>query len=220
MLNKKKTLYTIFCTSGLRTNYYRTYSINLRIKDTSIPLEPHPIFLGITLDPKLNFKKHLESIETKLSSKVNLFKNIKSLRINHIKINTILFKSLIRSIFDYAFIILNCPTQRILNDLQKMQNRILRSLKYFPLRTKSIRIHSFFNLQTIEKRSLELLKKFSLAKRDHNLLQAELEDFKNNIYIKSRKLHTTFDKMLQITLPSRLGEPRYPPTRQQIYPSS
>ena len=62
----------------------------------------------VTLDPKLNFKKHQESIESKFASKINLFRKIKSLKINHVKINSILFISLILSIFDYAFIILSC----------------------------------------------------------------------------------------------------------------
>ena len=47
---------------------------------------------------------HLEKIEDKLSKKVNLFKKIKSSNINSIKINLIIFKSIVRSIFDYAFI--------------------------------------------------------------------------------------------------------------------
>ena len=74
LLNKKKTFFTVFCPAGLRKNYFRTYNLNLRIKDTLIPLDPHPTFLGITLDPKLDFKKHLEATVKKIAMKVNLFK--------------------------------------------------------------------------------------------------------------------------------------------------
>ncbi len=168
------------------------------MKDTLLPLEPHPVFLGITLDPKLNFKKHLESIENKIASRINLFRKVKSLKINQTKINSILFKSLIRSIFDYAFIILSCPTQRIMGNLQRIQNRILRIIKYFPPRTRIADIHAHFRIMTLSERSDQLLKKFTLAKQDHDLISSELEEFEDEIFPKNRRLDTTFDKMLRI----------------------
>ena len=187
----------IFTTAGLRANYYRTYNINIRLYDTFIPLDPHPIFLGIQLDPKLNFKPHLESIEKKLASKVNLFKKIKSLPINHKRINIILFKSLIRSIFDYSFVILSSSSQKIIGDLQKIQNRILRAIKYFPPRTKISEIHSYFKIPTIQDRSDHLLRKFTLAKINHDLITAELENHSMQPSTNSHKPLTTFDKMLK-----------------------
>ena len=75
-INQKKTFVTIFTNAGLKSNYFRTYDIKIRLGDTIIPLEPHPTFLGITLDPKLNLKKHLSSIVKKLTAKVNIFKKL------------------------------------------------------------------------------------------------------------------------------------------------
>ena len=163
-----------------------------------IPIDPHPIFLGITLDPKLNFKKHLETLLNKISKKVNLFKKIKSLKINHIKINSILYKTLIRPIFDYAFIPISSPTQRIEADLQVIQNRFLRAIKYFPPRSRISDIHSFFKIKSIKNRSAELLKKFTIAKRDHDLISEDLEEFENEIASRDRKFVTVFDKMLNL----------------------
>jgi len=197
LLNKKKTCYTVFCPAGLRKNYYRTYNMNLHIKDNLIPLEPHPTFLGITLDPKLDFKKHLEVVEKKIATKVNLFKKIKSLKINHIKINTILFKSLVQPIFDYAFIALSCPTQRIMDAAQKIQNRFLRAIKYFPPHSRISDIHSYFKIKSIKSRSYELLMKFTKSKRGHDLIAADLEEFQNEIAPRSRKYLTIFDTILR-----------------------
>ncbi|RNA02790.1 hypothetical protein BpHYR1_000057 [Brachionus plicatilis] len=42
--------------------------------------------------------------------------------------------SLIRSLFDYCFIILQSGTKNIRAEMQKMQNRVLRIIKYFPLK--------------------------------------------------------------------------------------
>ena len=142
-----------------------------------INCDRHPTFLGITLDPKLNFQKHLEIMEKKISSKVNLFKKIKSLKINHIKINSILFKSLIRPIFDYAFIGLSSQTQKIMHAAQRIQNRFLRAIKHFPPSTRLVDIHAHFKIKSIQSRSAEFLRKFTIAKRGHDLISAELEEF-------------------------------------------
>ncbi len=90
------------------------------------------------------------SWKKKIASKVNLFNKIKSLRFNHIKINSILFESLIRPVLDYAFIPFVSPTQRILDNAQKIQNRILRAIKYFTPRTLIADIHSHFKIKSIK----------------------------------------------------------------------
>jgi len=199
ILSKKKTFYTVFCTAGLRANYYRTYNLNLRLDGTWLPLDPHPTFLGITLDPKLTFTKHLEILETKMAKKSYLFRRIKGMKINSIRINSILFKSLIRSLSDYAFIPLSSPTQRIMKKLQSLQTRILRQIKYFPLKTRTSAILSYFNLDSLETRTAKLLAKFTKAKRDHDLISSELAIFKEKIHPTENKYRTTFDKMLGLT---------------------
>jgi hypothetical protein len=197
ILSKKKTFYTVFCTAGLRTNYYRTYNLNLRLKGTWLPLDPHPTFLGITLDPKLTFKKHLEKMETKMAKKTSLFKKIRSMKINSLKINSLLFKSLIRSLSDYAFIQLSSPTQRIMKKLQTMQIRILRQIKHFPLKSKTSTILGHFKLESLDNRTKNLLTKFANSKSNHDLIASELKSFKENVHRTERKLQTVFDKILQ-----------------------
>lgn len=52
--------------------------------------------------------------------------------------------------------------------------------------------------KSIKGRSAELLKKFTKAKLNHDLISSELEDFKNEILQRDRKFVTVFDKMLKI----------------------
>ena len=93
-INKSKTSYTTFTSAGYRENYPRTYGMQLHIDNCIVPLEPFPCFLGITLDPKLNFKLHLEKISKKLTSKINLIKRFKALKIkNRTRLCTIIFKN-------------------------------------------------------------------------------------------------------------------------------
>ncbi|RNA17775.1 hypothetical protein BpHYR1_049436 [Brachionus plicatilis] len=98
-INEKKTCYTTFTKAGLRKNYEKRYGMKIKIGNSHIPLDPNPTFLGIKLDPKGS----------------------------SFKINRILYMSLIRSLFDYCFIILQSGTQKKRAEMQKMQNRILQS---------------------------------------------------------------------------------------------
>ena len=170
--------------------------MNIKLGDIRLPLDPHPTFLGITLDPKLKFDSHLKTIVSKLAKRINLFKKIKGLKINDIKINSILFKSTVRSVFDYDFIPLSCPTQRISSQLQIIQNRILKQIKYFPPGTSIKEIHKFFNLQHLETKTSYLLKKFHSAKTNYDLISPELEKFKEETNPLRRKLTTVFNKLI------------------------
>ena len=57
-------------------------------------------------------------------------------------------------------------------------------------------MHAFFKLQLIDQRTEELLKKFAIAKRHHDLISNELKNFKKTTFPKERKLLTIFDKIL------------------------
>lgn len=118
------------------------------------------------------------------------------MKINSIKINCILFKSLIRSLSDYAFILLSSPTQRIMKKLQTMQTRALKQIKHFPLKTKTTTILRYFRLDSLETRTAKLLAKFTKARLHHDLIARELATFKEIVHPTERKLQTTFDKML------------------------
>ena len=158
--------------------------MNTKLGNIRLPLDPHPIFLGITLNLKLKFDSHLETIESKLAKRINMFKKIKGLKYNDIKINSIQFKSTVRSVFDYAFIPRSC--QRISSQLRVIQIRILKQIKYFPPGTSIKEIHKFFNLQLLETRTSYLLKKFHSAKTIS-------EKFKEETYPLRRKLTTVSD---------------------------
>ena len=124
-INKSKKTYTVFCTAGWRSNYSRTYKLNLHISNTPIPLEPFPLFLGIKLDLKLDLKlsytAHLKHVTTKIMNRINLLRKVKSLKLNNQEeICMTIFNSQIRSLLDYAFIPIISPTQKIAPKLQTL----------------------------------------------------------------------------------------------------
>ena len=93
--------------------------MKLKVENKRIPLDPFPIFLDIQLEPKLSFTKQLDRITEKTNNKINLLRKIKGMKVNAKKVNLMLYKSLIRSVFDYSFIILSTSTQKITHRLQK-----------------------------------------------------------------------------------------------------
>jgi hypothetical protein len=193
-INQNKTVYTVFTTAGRRINYEKTYKLNLNINNIAIPIEPYPTFLGHTLDPKLAFKKHLENLSTKLLSKTNIIKRIKNLKIkNKINLCTTIFNSLIRSHFDYLFIALATSTQRIDADLQKIQNRILKSIKWFPFKTRINYIHDKLKIDLLANRNDKLFEKFVAKRLSHQQICDDLNE-ERSITDPSAKHSTLFDK--------------------------
>ena len=128
-------------------------------------MEPNLTFLGIILDPKICFKPHLEQLEKKLVPKINILRRIKNFKwANSLALNITLYKSLIRSLFDYCLIILNVGTEQIKSKLQKIQNKILKIIKYFPTKTSIRSIHKVLNLDSIDERTNNLFVKFVKSK--------------------------------------------------------
>ena len=195
-INTTKTQYTTFTTAGYREkSYTRLYTLDLYIAESKIPLEPFPTFLGIQLDPKLCFKKHYERVITRITPKVNLIKRFKSLHFKKsIKTLIGLYKTLVRSVFDFCFVILKTDTQRISSSIQKCQNKILRQIKYFPLKTSTIEIHENLKIEQISARAENLFKNFAKTKFNSKLFQDELQQYTTEET--SKRFNTLFDSFI------------------------
>lgn len=193
-INLDKTIYTVFTTAGQRINYHNTYHLNLVIDNTPIPIDPSPTFLGHTLDPKLSFKNHLVEMSSKILSKINIIKKIKCLKLNN-KTNLCktIFTSLIRSHFDYLFIAIETSSQKIASDLQKIQNRILKAIRFFPLRTSINSIHSNLKIDLLKSRNEKLFDKYVAKRLTHKQITQDLNE-DNNVTEPSLKYTTLFDK--------------------------
>jgi len=79
--------------------------------------------------------------------------------------------------------------------LQTLQNRALRSIKHFPLKTSTKQINDFFKTDLVRTRSLKLAKKFAAARISHPQLQA---DYLNFIATRTPSNHTRFETIFDI----------------------
>ena len=125
-------------------------------------------------------------------------KKIKSIGWNqNNKICLTIYKTLIRSLFDYSFIPLCCDTQKILSKCEKLQNRILRTIKWFPLKTRTTDILKSFKITSIKDRSIALFKRFINTRKNNDLLKPEIQEY-NKLLDKNilRRFTTLFDLVI------------------------
>ena len=96
-------------------------------------------YLGVVLDPLLNFKCHVDMICSKVSKKLGVLKCCKL----YIDCNTMktLYKSIVIPHFDYCDTVYDACGKGLKDRLQRLQNRGLRLLSQKP-RTASAVLHA------------------------------------------------------------------------------
>ena len=151
-MNAKKCCYTIF--SGKSKT---GISLNLKLKNDTIPYNRNPVFLGITFDECLCFNKHYENLRVRALKRLNIIKifSYKSWHLNkHTLVN--LYRSLIGSIFDYsAFTVSNCSDSS-LKSIQSVQNRALRCIFKLPWDSPSDELFYITGVLPLRKRFFQL----------------------------------------------------------------
>lgn len=100
-------------------------------------------YLGVILDPNLNFCKHFEAVESKLSSCLGKLYGIK--KHLSVKVNRILINAYVLSSYDYCIHIWAVQPKRCLDNLQNRINRYLYSSLYASLFRKMKRKLKFKN---------------------------------------------------------------------------
>ena len=109
-----------------------------------------------------------------------------------------LFKSLIRSVFDYSFVILSTSTQRIMCRLQKLQNKILKLIKFFKFRTKTSQIHENLNIQMLKSRTAQLFSRFIKTRISHTQINNEINTYKmENQHLTNKRFKKPYDNIIE-----------------------
>lgn len=76
----------------------------------------------------------------------------------------VFYKTYIRSIFDYSHIVFSTSTQRVEDELQKIQNSIVRIIKYFPIKTSIAKINQALKMNIVIERAMNLFKRYTSKK--------------------------------------------------------
>ena len=114
----------------LFTTYNKEHNTQPQVTlyNTPLPIQKHPKILGLTLDPSLSFKQHIESTCKTANTKTNTLKALAATDFGcHKETLHTLYKQYIRPTLSYASPAWSsnlAPTH--LNSLQKQQNKALR----------------------------------------------------------------------------------------------
>ena len=128
-------------------------NVNIRIYDDPIPIVEETKFLGLVIDHKLRWTKHITYVEKKVEKRLNLLRSLCGVWWGgHPSTMLNLYKSLIRSQIEYGSILYLSVCHTSMSRIERLQNRALRiclgAMKTSPI--ESMRIEA--NEPPIEER--------------------------------------------------------------------
>lgn len=152
--------------------------LNLTMYDQKLNECDETTFLGITIDNRLNFETHVESIRKKCYDRINCLKVLSNKKWKlkpHTLVN--IYKVLIRSVLDYSSIIISRLSKDKINKLEAIQNTALRIIFKKSQDEPQGNLLKLANLDKIENRFNELnLKYLNNAMLNENELIEEIVD--------------------------------------------
>ena len=139
-------------------------TLNLKLYDIQIPAESNPKFLGVYFDRKLTFSFHFDMIQKKLSDRLNILKILSYDKNWALKPGILVqvYKSLVRSVLDYASVTSIACNVNVLNDYEVVQNDALRIIfkKSVMDHVKIEDLRKWARVSSIESRHSELLTRY------------------------------------------------------------
>jgi hypothetical protein len=119
------------------------------VNGRNIPFVNSVKYLGVIFDKKVTWRLHIEMIEAKaFRTIIRIYTIFKSERLST-NIKLTLHKPLIRSIMTYAFPAWEFAADNHLLKLQRLKNKIIRSIGNFPRRTPVRDLHTALKLPYI-----------------------------------------------------------------------
>ncbi|CAF1684172.1 unnamed protein product, partial [Adineta ricciae] len=110
--------------------------VEVKMENTIITPVEHTRYLGVIIDKRLNWRKHLDHIESRIGPRIGLLRYLSRIAYKpNMKIMINIFKSIVRTIIIYGYPVLLTADQHIWNRLQIMQNKALRAALGLPIYT-------------------------------------------------------------------------------------
>ena len=183
-INASKTAHVMYT---LRDDYEtRLPGLSPKLMEQHIENKPWHTYLGVKLDNKLNFCKHVNSLVSRLKSRRSqlnwLINKDSKLPLN---CKTLLYKQLIAPLWHYSLPVWGSLASRgSVDRITIFQNNTLRSISSLHWRTRNDTLHSSLKIRTVE----ETYDKFSsnFVARLHHHPNSEARNIVNHPYIPSR----------------------------------
>ena len=146
----------------------RPVESHLTLKGWNIPFVKNVKYLGVNFDQKFTWRPHIERIEAKaFRTFINTYSLFKSERLST-NIKLTVYKALIRSIMTYACPVWEFAADTYLLKLQRLQNRVLRTIGNYPRHTPTHDLHMVFKIPCVYDFITELCRRQAKVIQNHN----------------------------------------------------
>jgi len=160
------------------------HPVEVKVENSIIKPMDSTRYLGVIIDNKLDWRRHLDHIETKTAPRIGLLRYLSRTAYepnNKTMIN--IFKAIVRTILTYGYPVLLTAKQNIWNRMQIIQNKALRAALGLPIYTSVEYIHKISNVPKIKDYATTLLQT-SIEKATSNndiTLKTHLQDIFNQL---------------------------------------
>ena len=109
---------------GSRSRVKKAKLVDIKLNGDEIQKVPSFKYLGLILDPTLNYNHHISSLIRLILYKMTMLAKLRRYLNNDVAIQ--IYKSMLLPYFDYADVIFHKACSKDLDKLQRLQNRCLR----------------------------------------------------------------------------------------------
>jgi hypothetical protein len=160
------------------------HPIEVKIENTIIKPLDYTRYLGVIINKRLNWRSHLDHIETKIAPRIGLLRYLSRTAYepnNKTMIN--IFKSIVRTIIIYGYPVLLSANQKVWNRMHIIQNKAFRAALGLSLYTSVDYIQKISNVPKIKDYSITLLQHSIQTATSNNdiTLKTHLQDILNQI---------------------------------------
>ena len=162
---------------------------SLYLHDTEIPKADHIRYLGVTLDPKLNWNKHIDNVAAKGNSTLGFIR--RNVLTNSETVKATAYKQLVRPVLEYASSSWDSASDTAVSRLEAVQRRAARlicGIRRTDRKTSTTSLLQKLDLKPLsERRSDRRLKVFS---QYHHSSKAVISNYIQPTSFSSARKHT------------------------------
>ena len=206
-LNQTKTVYTVFSNSSRVADR----NLPLRYEGQQLSKEKNPVYLGVTLDPRMTLQKHMRNVKDKATRRLNIVKRLAGTTWGADK-STLrqLYLGYVRSSMEYnlALQIVSSETNR--DTLDRVESNALHFIAGAMRSTPTAACHIHTNVQPLRLRReaavLEMVERY----------RREDDDQPNAQIVKGWKENTRIKKNSILKAEKQLQEKHHLPANREI----
>lgn len=140
---------------------------NVFINNTPIPTSDTVKYLGLHLDKRLTWNKHLKTKRLLLNSRSRILKSLYSNQFTNLKTKITIYKSLLKPIWIYGIQLWGAAKKSNTNKIQTFQNISLRKITNAPYFVSNHTLHNDLHIKTINEEAKSFYNRFHLKLLNH-----------------------------------------------------